>query len=87
MGREEVLTEGKCDLCEKTAQIPWKNHKFCYNCFKSFWSQLTMDKGVYNEPENTKAEETREEAIQKSIKQKEKNGIRRPGSFYRNLNF
>jgi len=79
------LTDGNCD-CGDVAQIPWKSYKFCYRCWRKFWFELTIAKGVYNEPVNTQNSETREEAIQSSIKLKEKNGIRRSGSWYVNFN-
>ena len=81
--RKEKLTEGKCDFCQEDAQIPYKGAKFCYSCWHWFWRKLTYETGVYCEPTNT---ETREEEIKNSIKQKEKNGIRRPGPFYVNFN-
>ncbi len=57
--RRAKLTRGCCD-CGKPAYIPWRDYKFCYECWHIF--QKSLMEVLANERETERKEEEKKRA-------------------------
>ena len=72
--KREKLTSGKCSLCDCPAEIPWKNDKFCYQC----WAMLRKHiKEATIDQKTTQATEEETATVEET-----KTGVRRTRTWF-----